>query len=292
MLFTLAGEAQTAAPGSVRIRIGASSSVVLNGQLNPNDARAAIITWADALSRETPVRFETPPDVLLTPQQILQLLKQGELDAFTATTPEYLQLAQYADPSIVLVNDPATMGGEEFILLVHADSGIKTIADLRGRRLLHLTGTIMYMAWDWMETMFAAANLPPPETYLAQLSTQAKVARTVLPVFFRQADACLVYRRVYDNMCELNPQLAKSLRVLAASPRVVPVLVGMRKGCTQQQKDAARTALTGLSHSVRGNQILAVFGGTAMVATDASVLNKAIELTNSARAIRAKRGVK
>jgi ABC-type phosphate/phosphonate transport system substrate-binding protein len=284
--------AQTPRAGSVRIKLGASSTVVLFGQLNANDARAAILTWADALSHVTPVSFETLPDVLLTPQQILQGLRNGEVDAFTATTPEYFQVAAWADPGLVLVNDPAQMGQEEYVLLVHADSGIREVRELRGRRLVYLGGPVMSLAADWLETLLADRGLPPPETFFGQMSVQGKVSRAILPVFFRQSDVCLVARRSFEAMGELNPQVLKSLRIVALSRRVVPVVVGVRKGCSPQQKEALKTAMVGLTQSTQGKQILAVFGGTAMIATDTSALAASNELMQAAKAVRARRGAK
>jgi hypothetical protein len=111
----------------------------------------------------------------------------------------------------------------------------------------------------------------------------------VLPVFFRNMDACLVTRRAFDLMGELNPQIRAKLRILASSPRVTPVVVGLRNGCLPYQKKAFQEAITGLGGTAYGRQILAVFSGSHMVGSDVSTLNSAREILNAARAIRARR---
>ena len=147
----------------------------------------------------------------------------------------------------------------------------------------------MSLAWDWLELQLAAAGLGAPESFFGPVTPLPKVSRAVLPVFFRQVDACLVTRRGYEMMGEMNPQVLTKLRVLAASPKLIPVVVGVRRNLRPEQKEAFRAAMVGLSQTVRGRHILAVFGGMSLGGAGESLMGPSIELMNAARAVRARR---
>lgn len=270
-----------------RIRMGASTSLV-GADINANDARAAIKTWADSFSRETGLRIESLPEVLSPPEQLFQNIRQGLLDAFSVTTPEYQQIAAYTDPGLLLVDQAYVNGGEEYIILVHAESGVRSLADLRGRTLAHYTGSVTSLAADWIETLLAGANLGAPESFFRQIVPEAKLSRTVLPVFFRQVDACVATRRAYETMCEMNPQLSVKLRILAGSPKLVPVVIAFHKNCSPRQKERFKAALTGMGNSPAGRQILSLFGSHQVIATDSSILGPSIELVQASARIRAR----
>jgi ABC-type phosphate/phosphonate transport system substrate-binding protein len=281
-------KAMNGADGAIpRIRIAASTSLV-STELNENDARAAIKTWASALTKEGGVLVEALPEVLSTPEQLIRSVRQGDLDAFSAPTTEYLQVAAYTDPTFILVDQMYVNGGEEYLILVHADSGIRTVAELRGRTLAKYSATPMNLASDWLDVLLAASNLGPQEGFFGPTISHAKVSRIVLPVFFRQLDACVVTRRTFDLMGEMNPQLVAKLRILATSPKVIPVIVAVHKNCPPSRKEAFRSLMVNLGASPSGRQILALFGSRQVMAAHPSILGPSIELLAAGSRVRAR----
>jgi ABC-type phosphate/phosphonate transport system substrate-binding protein len=261
----------------VRVRMGASSSLV-GAEYNPNDTRAALVVWADTFSRGTGVKIEYLPEVITPPAQLYERVRLAQVDAFSCTTREYLQVAPYTDPNSLMVDKSYGDGGEEYLILVHADSGFRTLADLRGSRLSVFGGIVMSLASDWLETALAASNLGSSETFFKQTSANAKASRAVLPVFFRQTDACLVNRRTFDTMAEMNPQLAVKLRIVATSPRLVPVVVVFHKNCTPLQKEKFKLALASMGATPGGQQILNLFGSAGLRDATPAILAASIAI--------------
>ena len=199
-----AAAADTTDGSVVRVRMGASASLV-GAEYSTNDAKAALVVWADTFTRGTGVRIDYPPEVITPSARLLQKVRLGEVDVFSCTTREYLQIAAYTDQHQLMVDKSYTGGGgEEYLILVRTDSGIRSFADLRGRRLARYSAVVMDLASDWLEMLLRASNLGPAESFL-KISTDTKGSRIILPVFFRQTDACLVSRRTFDTMVEMNP---------------------------------------------------------------------------------------
>ena len=284
----LGGGALGADSESQTFRIGAS--MLLVGEVNENDARAAIRTWADVISRQTGMRIEYEPTVLASSEHLLQAVREGMVDGFAATLPEYLQVARYVDPTRIMVEEDYVKAGEEYLILAHQDSEIRTLSDLRGRNVLLYKTSTTSLVGDWLEALFNEANLGPPERFLAAVVPVPKLSRSVLPVFFRQADACLITRRGFDIMCEMNPQIARKLRVLATSPKLVPVVMAFHKDCPADRARQFETAVTGLHQTPVGRQVLTLFQSHGVVTAETSVLRTSEDLMRNAERLRERNG--
>jgi phosphonate transport system substrate-binding protein len=103
----------------------------------------------------------------------------------------------------------------------------------------------------------------------------------VLPVFFRQTDACLVDRQGFDTMCELNPQLGKQLRTLASSPRLITMVFCFRSAYSPPVKNEIVRAMEELYTTPAGQQILTVFQIDKMQIASDSDLDSARELLDA-----------
>ena len=258
-----------AAPG---LRVAVSESVT--GEVNGTDLRAALKTWAAAIARQTGVRMD--PE-LCTSEQLLQKIRNRQVDAFSINVVEYAKVAAYVYPELV-VDETQVPDGDEYVLLVHQSSGIRSLADLRGRSLLLYKNTRSCLDRIWLDTLLASAHLGAADALLGRLESNPKQSRVVLPVFFRQADACVATRRGYATMCELNPQLATQLRTLAVSPKLMVAFMAFHKDSPPEARRKFLAAVTELHKTVEGRQALMLFQGTRLVRVDVSVLNNSLEM--------------
>jgi ABC-type phosphate/phosphonate transport system substrate-binding protein len=277
------------AAGAEKLTFRVATSAAMLGDVNENDARAALRSWADVVSGIVGMNIDYERHFLSTPEQLRDLMRQRAIDAVGCTVVDYLPFAEYVDPSGILVD--ANGRGQEYILLVHRDSRYQKVADLRGRPLTFYRHQYTCLALDWLETLLNASNLEPAERFFAEIKPNLKLSRTVLPVFFRQSDACVVTRDSFNTMVELNPQLGRTLRVIAASPLYTTALFCFHRDCVPAVKVRFRSALVNLAQSPTGKQLLALFQTTGFSARDASVLRSAAELIENAARIRRRFGI-
>lgn len=280
--FTAAGGERVSVDASPGLRVAVSESVT--GEVNGNDLRAAIKTWAEAIARQTGVRMDTE---LCTSEQLLQKVRNRQLDVFSLNILDYAKVAAYVYPELVM-DETQIPDGEEYVLLVHQSSGIRSLADLRGRSLLLYKNTRTCMNRIWLDTLLASAHLGAADTLLGRLESNPKLSRVVLPVFFRQADACVATRRGYTTMCELNPQLATQLRTLAVSPKLIVAFLALHKDSPPETRRRFLAAVTELHKTAEGRQALMLFQGTRLVLADVSVLNSSLEMLHAYERIKGK----
>ena len=212
-------------------------------------------------------------------------MRNGAVDAVTVTGTEIPRMLTYLDTSVALMDAYYAHGGEEYIVLVNEESGIHTLKELRGRTLLIHDHVVMALARDWLEVRLASEHEGPASRFFAGIDNQPKLSKVVLPVFFRQADACLVSQRAFATMCELNPQLGRKLKALAVSEKLVPVVVAFRKTCPPEAKARFIATMQGLSGTAYGRQILTFFQSASTIAIDGSVLGPTLKMLADAEQI-------
>jgi ABC-type phosphate/phosphonate transport system substrate-binding protein len=273
--------------GTARFRVVASLSLV--SEVNMNDARAAIKSWAVEIAKLAGMELDPEAQPLLTPERLLEAVRKGELDAFASTTPEYLKVAAYTDPHSLWVDRSYVDTGEEYQILSHGQSALRAVADLRGHELLFYSNPTTCLASSWLEGLLDGPGLGAPDTFFKQILPVAKLSRAVLPVYFRQSTACLVTRRGFATMCEMNPDLARKLRVVATSPKLVPICMAFHKNCPPDLKARFTTALTKLQTTPGGKQILALFQSSGVTPVESAILRSSEEILHTSERLRATR---
>jgi ABC-type phosphate/phosphonate transport system substrate-binding protein len=263
----------TAAP----LRFAISETVV--GDVNLNDARAAMRIWIKRMAQELDIAID--PKLFSTTQEIVDRVRSGQLDAVALNIIEYRQIAHLLDSSQVVTSSGAD-GLNQYLILVKQNGGIRQLGDLKGRRLCVLKNSRMCVAPAWLSTILGDGHYGSAEQFFATLVTEAKFSRVVLPVFFGQAEACLTSKLGFDTMCELNPQVARDLKVLVSSPSMVVSFYMFRKNYQDVNRGKLIKALSSLRASPSGGQLATLFQFDALTVRDASCLTSALNVLDAA----------
>lgn len=260
------------------MRFAVSDKVVCGVSLN--DARAAIAVWSSELLKiiSFKARFASDQDWVKPSADLLGAIRSGTVDVFCITVQEYRQVSPYVDTSRVITDN---VGGEELLLVVREESGIKSLAGLRGRSLIIQESPNTSLAEPWLDVSFKRENLGSPGPFLAHVTRSAKLSHVVLPLFFGQADACVVTRRGLDTMCELNPQLSRKLRVLLSSPRAVSAFFAFRKDYPAHLKAPIFDGLINLRSAPTSRQVLTLFQTPGFMVQGAECLGPANTILDS-----------
>jgi phosphonate transport system substrate-binding protein len=249
--------ARTDPPGSSIVRFGFSRSMFLD--LNENDARAAVKVYATLLGTANQLIVDGSPGIFDNPTRIAEAFAEGTADVVAMPTQEYLAIPPGLASARLIAAKFAGSITEDYLLLVRDDSGITKLAELQGRRLLLSSGLRGSLAASWLDVLLAKAGLDPPARFFSNVGSANKPIRTVLPVFFRQEDACIVTRQGYQIMGELNPQVMKQMRVLATSPGFVPTVTIFRASLPPDLLKRIIKATIEAQDTVAGQQMLTIF---------------------------------
>jgi phosphonate transport system substrate-binding protein len=250
------------------------------GEVNDNDAKVAMKGWATAVTRDSGMEIDYRSQVISSSEEIVNQIRSRSVDSFAITPTEYRQVGALVDPAI-LVDEYYAQGGEEYLVLVHEDSGIRDLSGLRGHSLVALRNPRMSLAVPWLETALASANAGPADGFFSRRITQTKLAKAVLPIYFHRVDAGLVSRRGFQTMCELNPQLGTKLRAVAVSPKLIPMFMGFHRDSAPARKKRFMGVMLGLANTVSGRQAMLLFESVRLAAADTSLLHSSVDLLTS-----------
>lgn len=248
---------------------------------NVNDARAAYKVWVNELVRH--FQSETAqmvPEIFLPSDDLIRGIRQASIECFGITALEFVKVADLIDPELLLLQDYLA-DGMEYVLLVHDKSPFKKIADLKNAQILTHFHRDMVLAPAWLSTLLSSNNLPQPERFFGSQKQTDNLNQVVLPVFFRRADGACLAKRNWETAVELNPQLGRDLRALAVSPRVVPIAIAFRRGCSVEGRRVLVDAIQKVSSLTAGKQIVALYQSNGFIVKPTSVMNSTLTMVRN-----------
>jgi phosphonate transport system substrate-binding protein len=274
--FLLAEDCFSDDSNATLFRVGFSSGVFTD--VNENDAKAAMKVWGQVLLKERGLPVDPEVVLLNGMEEISRALNSKLVDAFALTTVEYWLLEEKMQSSEAIVGLFEGRISEEYVLLVHRESGIERIGDLRGRSIAFHLSSRMSLASAWLETLLIKEGLGRTSQFFGRMTQLNKLPRVILPVFFRQSDACVVTRRGFQTMSELNPQVGGQLKVIASSPELMPGGFFFRGNFSPSIKAKALAEFHKVHMTPAGQQCLTIFQSGTLEVHPISVLNSAFEL--------------
>lgn len=245
---------------------------------NVSDARAAYKVWVSEVTRQFPSAVaQMVPEIFLPSEELIRGVRQATIECFGITALEFVKVADLVDPDYLLLQDYLSEG-MEYVLLVHNNSPFKKVADLRGAQLVTHFHRDMVLSPAWLGTMLAANNLPQADRFFASEKTTDNLNQVMLPVFFRRTDAACLARRNWETAVELNPQLGRDLRPLAVSPKLVPIAIAFRRGCSPDGRRVLIDSIMKVASVNAGQQIVALYQSHGFIVRPTSIMNSTVEM--------------
>ncbi len=217
------GQTQSAQPSAAPplpvIRFCTSPAIF--PQVNVRDAEIAMELWTSQMQPILGFQAMLELHVIDDMQTIETELAAGHIDVLALTVMNYLDMITRLPlrPEVV-----PQRGGEILsrqLLLVHREAGIDDVTQLAGRRVLVSTLDRGQTAHKWLDVLLLRQGYGPTSAEKVTLELRNRPGHAVPPVLFGQADASIVDEVTYELLCEMNPQLRRDLRIIAASPSLM-----------------------------------------------------------------------
>ncbi len=258
------------------IRIGYSSSLFY--ELNRNDVIAATRVWTQALLNQQDISVIQKPVVFDSTDELREALSSNILDYISLTTVEYAAVRDLLNCETITLSVVSDSVTEEYILLVNNDSGIENLHDLQGKSLHLVKSDRLSLSTVWLDTILLREGLKPAADFFITVKSHKNVGKVILPVFFGQGDACVVTRKMFDTISELNPQISKRLKAIAVSPALIPTFFCFTKNSDEGLREKVSREISNWHLSPVGRQSLIIFKSDGLEVRPISYLESALDL--------------
>ena len=261
-LATLAtATSQAVNPTDMLMRVGVTRQMFRNA--NVNDATAAYRIFLESLAKDHGFNVQVESEFFADSSHYEAALNRADAPLHLVVIGIWdflnMQVPANIEPKFVVTEGDTP--GRRYALVVQRDGPIQTLADLRGAPLLQLEMVDNRLGRVWIETILAESGLPAADDFFSNVKEASKPTNTILPVFFGTAPVCFVDEPSFDLMSELNPQVGKTLRVLARSEPLGDVVVCLNTQAwpTPSNREVTIKAIADIESNPTGQQILTLF---------------------------------
>jgi ABC-type phosphate/phosphonate transport system substrate-binding protein len=233
--------------------------------VNLADARVALdVLFRKILLRRYP-QYEVQMEFLSDQEEVLRSCRARELDYVTLTGLDYLQLREQGAPiRPIFISSRMDTPREQYVLIARNGVDLRKIQGSSPRRFLIEKGGSGAMARNWLDTALLEQSLPDVSKFFQTVREVDQASAAVLPVFFGQAEACVVPRSTYEVMIELNPQIGRKLSPLMTSPGFLRNLGCVRTDLDPETEKILLEVSLSMNTEPEGNQIMTIFGTKAV----------------------------
>lgn len=254
---------QTLDPDERRVKLMMSFSMFT--ETNENDARAAFKVWTRKLAE-----LENTPtdDTIKIANDVPMMLREMEFSQdhlVSITLPEFFQFPSDTFSETVFYSIYDDSPATTYLLLVKDSSSIQSLKDLAQAKLILFENRTTSLSRYWLDAQLRDQGFPAMDQHFSEIVLSPQLSRSILPVFFGQADACLVSEDGFRLMAELNPQIGKQLRVIAKSPAVIGSATFMQAGYDPKLEEFLVRIVARISEEPSGHQVLTLFRSDGLI---------------------------
>lgn len=236
--------------------VGFSSRVFPD--IDQRDAQVAMELWARELSRKSGIPA-AQVTIFHDTAMLRKAVQRGMLHIVTMSAIEYLKVRDEISLNPAFVASTRVGRNMDQLLIVHRDSGIRKVKDLRDKSFAMLPSAKLEVARIWVNVLLRRNGIREGSACFCRVKEYTKASKAIMGVFFRQADATVVSRGTFETCRALNPQLGEELVILAESPSLMGNITCLSLSISAPFRSAIENAALHLHENSVGKQILTLF---------------------------------
>lgn len=188
--------------------------------------------------------------------ELAKAIEQNQVNAFFGSPVEFLKAESYFLENPIASGNIGNQLKSRILLVVRAESEIKSLAQLRGKKLSIQKFIANDLGGLYLETLLLENKLPLIKNFFLETQSSETSNRALVDLFFKKVDATLLSENYFQIAVELNPQLLLQTRILVASEPYLIFVAALRKGTPPQEIDGIKNSLLNVNKTAKGKSIL------------------------------------
>ena len=205
------------------IRFAATEGLYPN--VSRKDGRMAL----ELLMQKTIVKRNYPYSVKLIfidpANDLPDAIKRGGYHFVTLSSIDYYRYRETVYLNPIMTPTKISTPTEQLLLLVEKEQVLPTLLQREERSLIIESGTSGDLSKIWLDHLLMDSGFTGSDRFFTKIRRVSKPGRAILPVFFSQADACVVPRHALEVIQELNPQIGRKVKLLHQSKGLIRLMI-------------------------------------------------------------------
>jgi ABC-type phosphate/phosphonate transport system substrate-binding protein len=232
----------------------------LFNKLTKKDAQIATEYWSNQVALETKEPAKMKVVIYHDLSSVIAAVKAKQVDFMALTSIDYFKVKDIIPLEPTLAYTVGGRPGTVFYLVVPKDKKSTSLNMLKNKKLLiHKHDEGGQIPLLWLNSLLRKQGLPPAAAFLGSIKMVEAPSQAILPVFFNQADCCIVAQEGFETSQELNPQIGERLAIAATSPSLMIGILTVRKDVPEIVKKGVADVAVNLASYPKGKQILTLF---------------------------------
>ncbi|MBU0676046.1 MAG: phosphate/phosphite/phosphonate ABC transporter substrate-binding protein [Proteobacteria bacterium] len=166
-------------------------------------------------------------------------------------------------------------------LIVRKDSGIKTVEDMRGKRMAFVEKATT-AGYIFPRAYFKEHGVSVDEGFFSETFFTGSHDSAIMAVLDHKADVGAAKHSIYNRLQRENPRIDQELLILADSPKVPSNGLCVRPDLDPDLREKFKQALLGLETDPAGKSVLDDFGALRFIETTAGDYQPVFEMAEKA----------
>lgn len=252
-------------------------------EMNQSDAVVAIKIWFEKFSKSLDIEMNVNVTSFDSNSTLHGILEAKQADIVILNTKEFLTIPDNLRSTLKPIFSTEIEDAKIqrcYHLLAQQDSDVDDWEDLAGKEVLVLKNYRSHLSLDWLNRSLDDREVPRDSV---EVEVVDLIPKAILPVFFGNADACIVGDEAFELMNELNPQIGKRLSPVATSPDFVEVLICLSDSYAGDREHLINN-IREFHLDPSGKQVMMLFQISKLIAFEESSLknNRLLILDNTA----------
>jgi hypothetical protein len=232
----------------------------LFSEVDLNDAQAALKVWMNEIVKTYNYSdgYNLKAKIYANYDELNNEMKHDSLAIIALNTYDYLSSTKMGLTPILV----PSAGGDifaQYYLLVRKDDKYKTIKDLKGSNIGVLSSFNQASSRLWFDIILSKNNVSDKANFFKTVTKADKESQLILNLFFGHLDACIVSKRAFLVMKELNPQIGDKIIFIQASPKYLWGVVSFTKTfINERDKNLFYTSAIHVHELVSGKQLFSL----------------------------------
>jgi len=240
-------------------------TMVYSKKIFPNidfrDAVASIEIWTKTLMSEINPKFSFTNVFIEGIDRVDEQLINEDASFLILTAIEYLtnrEKLKNMVPALLSSDDEGTIG-IQYILIVHRNSKINSLRDLKNKTISFVDDYQNELPHLWVNVLLKSEGLPLADEFFKDIYIAQNANQALLRTFFGQIDVCVVPHKLLNTSFVLNPQLESALAIIKQSePFIAGVFCANKNLSDGIIRDFIKSAKTAIKKD-KGKQVALFF---------------------------------